>query len=292
MRVFLSGLFLFVTCLIGPSAFALQPLVAAKVAAAPQIDGLAQEAFWQQAQAVTVHDAVADIDITLKAAHDGENVYFLVEFPDVDESRLHRALVWKEELQTYQNGPTREDSLVLKWSMSGSDADLTLKSDRPYRADLWYWKAHRTDHAGYADDKIQHYTTTRDKKSLLLLSHSGKVFYLLRKGDKGEPAYKPKLQTTYSEDLVAKYDLLTPSGSRADVRAKGHWQDGRWVVEFARQLQTGNADDLQMVTSGKYLFGVSRYEIAGRKPELASESDVPLFGSGDIGEVLQLSFQP
>lgn len=290
MRTFLSSLFL---CLLSfTPAFALQPLVAVKTTVPAEIDGLATEAFWAQAKAVTVRDSVAQIDIQLKAAHDGETLYLLAEFPDVDESRMHRALIWKPELNSYQNGPTREDTLVLKWSMSGLQSGLTLREDRPYRADIWYWKADRTDHAGYADDKIQHYTTTRDKKSLLLLSHSGKVFYLLRKGDRGEPAYKPKLQTSYSNDLVPKYDYFLPTGSRADVRAKGHWQDDRWVIEFARKLQTGQPDDLQMELAGSYSFGVSRFEIAGRQPEPATESDVALFGSGEVGELLELSFQP
>lgn len=292
MRLFFLVSVLLVGLLSSTAGFAMQALVATRTAVAPQIDGQADDACWQTADRVTVRDVVANIDITLQAVHDGEKVYFLAEYPDADESRLHRALVWRPELNSYQNGPTREDALVLKWGMSGADADLTLTSDRPYRADIWYWKAHRTDHAGYADDKIQYYTTTRDKKSLLLLSKSGKVFYLLRRGDTGEPAYKPKLQAAYTEDLVPKYDLVTPSGSRADVRAKGHWQDGRWVIEFARKLETGHDDDLQMALDGHYRFGVSRYEIAGRQPELEGESDVPLFGSGEIGEMLQLSFQP
>ncbi|SHJ73059.1 Ethylbenzene dehydrogenase [Malonomonas rubra DSM 5091] len=292
MRTGLTCAFVCLSLFFSAAVFAEQPVVAKRITSAPQIDGHADESFWQQIAPVTVNDVVAKIPLQLKAAHDGEHLYFLVEFPDADESRLHRALVWKPELNSYQNGPTREDSFVLKWAMSGQDADLTLSSDRPYRADVWYWKAHRTDHAGYADDKIQHYTTSRSKKSLLLLSKSGKVFYLLRNGDKGSSAYKPKLQAAYTENQVAKYDLVEPGGSRADVRAKGYWQDGRWTIEFARKLQTGNDDDLQMNLDGQYLFGVSRYEIAGRQPEPETESDVPLFGSGEVGELLRLSFQP
>lgn len=292
MRLFFSCFIVLVTLLPASAVFALQSLLAVKVETAATIDGRANEDFWQRAGTVTVHDVTADIDIELKAVHDGVTLYLLAEYPDADESRLHRALVWKPELNRYQNGPAREDSLILKWGMSGSESGLTLKEDRPYRADIWYWKAHRTDHAGYADDKIQYYTTTRDNKSLLLLSDSGKVFYLMRSGDQGVPAYKPKLQAAYSENLVPKYDLQTPSGSRADIRAKGVWQDGRWVIEFARKLKTGQADDLQMELGGAYRFGVSRYEIAGLQPESEEVSDVPLFGTGEVGEIVQLSFQP
>lgn len=276
--------------LLATAAFAERHLHALPVDSPPTVDGKATEAFWQQAQAVTVHDRVADIDISLRAAHDGSKLYLLVQFPDPDESRSHRAMVWNPQLQSYENGPSREDCFVVKWSMSGVESDLTLTESRPYRADIWYWKAHRTDHAGYADDKMHIYSSTRNKKAKLLLSDSGKVFYLQRNGDQGEPAYKPKLQVEHTEDTIDKYEFQEPSGSRADVRAKGSWQDGRWTLEFARKLQTGNSDDLQMELSGSYRFGVSRYEIAGREPE--PESEVPLFGAGEVGEVLVLSFQP
>lgn len=280
---------LLLCCTISTITCAEQKLIAGKIDQSPEIDGLDKEQFWQKLSGITVHDIVANIDIELKAAHNGEYIYFLASYPDKDESRLHRALVWKEDDKTYQNGPTREDVLVIKWGMTGLETDLSLSADKPYRADIWYWKAHRTDHAGYADDKIQYYAATRNKKSLLLISKSGKIFHLLRKGDAGESAYSPKLQDSYTENTVPKYNLREPQGSRADVRAKGSWVDGRWTIEFARKLQTGNSDDLQMETVGSYRFGVSRYEIAGRKPE--PESDTPMFGSGEVGELILLSFE-
>ena len=45
---------------------------------------------------------------------------------------------------------------------------------------------------------------------------------------------------------------------------------------------------MQFNTELSYQFGVSRYEIAGRRAEKGIEE--PLFGSGEVGERLTLTF--
>jgi hypothetical protein len=267
-----------------------QILTAEKTTESITIDGLTTESFWQKAVPVTVHDAIANIDIQLKAAYSDDTIYLTAHFADATEDRKHRSLVWNSELGSYENGPTREDVFVVKWNMSPHDNDLTLHSDRPYRADVWFWKAHRTDHSGHADDKLQFYTTTRKKNGQQLISTSGKIFYLQRLGDDGDSAYLPKLYVNYVEPVVEKYELTTPSSSRADILAKGVWSDGYWTIEFARKLDTGHGDDLQMDPARRYHFGVSRYEIAGRAIE--PDSDQPLYGCGDVGELIELAFAP
>lgn len=284
----LYGLLLFLFFPI--SGFADLALVAERVAQPPVIDGSVADAAWAQATGVRVRDVVANIDITLKAVHDGERVYLLGQYPDATENRLHRQLLWDPALKSYQDGPTREDCLVLKWSMVPHPTTLTLKENRPYQADIWFWKAHRTDHAGFADDKIQHYTTTRDKKAKMLISSEGNVFYLQREGDAGDPAFQPLLYAGYVREQMPKYELVTPAGSRADIRAKGEWQAGNWTIEFSRQLDTGHHDDVRFELSGRYPFGVSRYEIAGRDPE--PDSETPLYGAGEVGELIVLTFSP
>ena len=61
------------------------------------------------------------------------------------------------------------------------------------------------------------------------------------------------------------------------------------TIEFGRKLKTGNNDDLQFDKSRKYLFGVSRHEIAARNLNPAIEE--PKFGSGEISEHLFLRFK-
>ena len=53
----------------------------------------------------------------------------------------------------YDVGPDRGDCFVFKWAMDAAVNDLSVHSDHPYMADIWFWKANRTDPAGYADDK-------------------------------------------------------------------------------------------------------------------------------------------
>ncbi len=273
----------------GATAEADQTITAAKAYKAPVIDGDGSDEAWARAKAFTVQDAVADIPLTLKAVHVDGSVYVLTSFADKTESRDHKTMVWDKTKNAYVTGPAREDSFVLKWNMEPHQVDLTLSSDAPYKADIWYWKSHRTDHAGYADDKHQVYNQFSVPKAKKTLSKKGRVFYLLRAGDDGKSAYGAALIGGFQGDKIGKFKLRAPTGSRADVRAKGAWKDGVWTVEFGRKLDTGHADDIQFVPGKSYQFGVSRYEIAGRKRD--DSIDEPLFGSGEIGETLFLEFE-
>ncbi|MDX1776473.1 MAG: ethylbenzene dehydrogenase-related protein, partial [Desulfobulbales bacterium] len=107
--------------------------------------------------------------------------------------------------------------------------------------------------------------------------------------DAGETAYRINLISEYRGDTLPRYVLEEPRGSRSDVRAKGAWQNGRWTIEFGRKLLTGNSDDVQFNPDKKYLFGLSRYEIAGR--EANEKLSDPLYGTGDVSEVLWLQFK-
>jgi hypothetical protein len=259
-----------------------------KTVQSPQVDGLATDDVWKNVEAMTTFDPIAQIQITIKTVYTDTTIFFLVSFPDTDESRLHRCWVWDKDKNMYNEGPTREDIFVFKWKMDQGTKDLSLSSDESYNADIWYWKAHRTDLQGYADDKIHRVANYPTKNSNELTLKSGKKMYLQRQGDEGRSAYKTEIVVDYVEDVVNRYATRQPESSRADVKAKGVWQDGRWTIEFARALVTGNTDDVNFQTlDTSYGFGVSRYEIAGRPNE---DSEQPLYGAGDITELLTLEF--
>jgi hypothetical protein len=175
--------------------------------------------------------------------------------------------------------------------MEQTPVDLSIYADNPYKADVWYWKACRSDPIGYADDKIDILNSLENKNAVKLESKSKKTMYLLRNEDKGEPAFRTNLVVIYQGDIIPRFILQEPSGSRKDVKAKGIWQDGKWVIEFCRNLVSGNEDDIQFnLKSGKrYQFGISRYEIGGLKPD--PKLSQPLFGSGDVSEDLILIFE-
>ena len=272
-------------------AVANQELRAARVDQLPVIDGIADDAVWQQAIAIRTIDLVANIEIELKAVYTVDGIAILVQYPDTTETRVHKPLNWDTSTRLYKVGSQREDAMIFKWNMDPFATDLTLQSNKPYKADIWYWKSYRSDHAGYADDKFQIYSRFEvGRKNKTLLSKDGSVFHFSRHGDDGKSAYKSMSPTEYSGDTLIGYSLRTPVGSRADVRAKGVWRNNRWTIEFSRKLNTGNADDVKFIPGQSFLFGVSRYEIASRKPD--PKINPPNYGSGEVSEALTLMFAP
>lgn len=222
-----------------------QILTAVKINGNIHIDGVEDDSFWNHAQALITHDEIADIDVSLKCVYTDTDIYFLVSYPDPDESRSHKPWIWNKTRKMYEMGPHREDTFVFKWAQNSEISDLSVLADVPYTADLWFWKACRTDPAGYADDKVQIIGPGWTKKSNEILTKSGKSMYLQRLGDKGKPAYKSEIKLNFQGDNIAQFQKRTPEGSRADIRAKGVWREGRWTIEFARPLNTGHPDDIQ-----------------------------------------------
>jgi len=287
MKIKLSTLILFLL-LETPPVWAEVVVVAEKVDTPPVIDGRMSDAPWPQAREVIVHDPIAGHNIALRAVYTEKNIYFLVRYPDPDESRLHKPWRWSSDTGQYEMGPEREDVFVFKWLMSAEMADLSIYSNESWQADVWYWKANRTDPTGFADDKIQTLLNSPFRRTFPVISRSGRRMHLLREGDEGRAAYTSLMHLEYIGDLIPQYDIIEPSGSRADIRAKGGWTNGEWCIEFGRALATHHNDDIQFDINGRYLFGVSRFEIAGRKPD--PDISQPLYGCGDVSAKMYLVF--
>jgi hypothetical protein len=265
-----------------------QILPAIHVTESPVIDGLATDVVWEKAREIKTHDKAADLTVALKAVYTDTEIFLLVIFPDPDESRTHKSWTWDKGRELYTVGNDREDVFVIKWSMDTITTDLSIYADNPHRADIWYWKACRTDGAGFADDKSHVYSQKENRDATKTISRSGKTMYLLRDGDEGTSAYTIDLRSDYEGDILPRFLIKQPTGSRADVKAKGRWENGAWTIEFRRNFLTGNQDDVQFNTAQKFLLGVSRYEIAGR--EVNPKLSEPLYGTGDVSESLWLEF--
>lgn len=269
---------------------------ALKVAVGPLVDGDNSDAVWQQAKPVMINDQASKEALLLSAVYTDERVYFLVQYPDKAENPLHKPWMWDAAAERYVEGPHREDTFVFKWSMMAQDVNLSNFSDDDYRADVWYWKANRTNLAGYADDKM-HVLASKKKQvkpgqeeedSHELRSVSGKLHYLNRVADQGEPPYRKVARPEIKgEPVVNRFAPVVPSGSRGDVEAKGRWVSGFWVIEFSRKLQTGHADDIQFSPEQSPLFGVSIFSLYGHELDAGSPN---LYGMGRISEPLRLNF--
>lgn len=255
----------------------------------PVIDGLGEDEIWLKNQELVVQDIVANHNLYFSAVHNGEAIAIKIRFPDETENLEHKALLWDEASSSYQIGPKREDTMVLKWAMNSLYDDLKLNSNSSYQADIWYWKAFRTDPVGFADDKYQTYSRIPKNKSKRLRSKDGALFFLQRRGDSGSSTYKTNILIDKVAAEEPNFIHRQPDGSRADIKAKGKWQANEWTVEFMRKLDTGYKDDVSLVVGETALLGLSRYEIAGRKPNNTLEQ--PFFGSGEVGELIRLHLE-
>lgn len=272
------------------TAFAEQSIVSTKVDTPPIIDGDINEQVWESIKPVIIKDQAAGSMILLRSIYSGDKIYFSVWFSDSVENPLHKPWIWNKDKETYETGAHREDTFVFKWNMMDEKVNLSNFSEDNYTADVWYWKANRTNPAGHADDKNQELSDSPSKKSTELESATGKKRFLVRRSDQGKPAYKEFKPTAFTEALIDRYSKSIPEGSRADVIAKGKWQGGYWTIEFERKLDTGHNDDVKFDLSRdkEYLFGVSTFSLYGRPHDPNSPN---LYGRGRISEALLLSFQ-
>lgn len=285
-----TSLILISLCISG-TALAELRIASKKVDSPPVIDGDINEQVWQSIKPVPIEDQASGSTILLRSVYSGDKVYFSVWVPDSAENLLHKPWILNKDKEKYETGAHREDTFVFKWNMMDNDVDLSNFSDDSYKADVWYWKANRTNPAGFADDKLQELSDSPSEKSTELESSTGKKRYLTRKSDSGKPAYKELKELNskeYSEAVVDRYPKSTPEGSRSDVRAKGKWQGGFWSIEFERNLETGHNDDVQFDLGKEYLFGVSIFSLYGRPHDPNSPN---LYGRGRISEPLILSFE-
>ena len=265
-------------------------LVSIPVAGAPVIDGRADEPFWDTAPAITTLDYPSQRPITLRSVHAKGEIFFLVTFPEEIPHETHKTWVWDKKEEVYREGQDREDVFIFKWSMSGNNVSLRLREPEPHRADIWFWKAHRTNPSGYADDKGQGVSAKPGPMARKIQSARHGTLYFERWGDAGTPPWEEKLFFEYKGDTLDQFAPRQPSGSRGDVRAKGVWSKGQWTIEFGRKLNTGQDDDLAFTAGAVHLFAVSCYAMALDTPHQSWSR--PLYRSGDAFDRLLLTLAP
>jgi hypothetical protein len=256
----------------------------------PTIDGHADEPLWETAPVVITLDFSSQRPITLKSVYTTDAVFFLVTYPVDKPSDTHKTWVWDTKEDVYREGPDREDVFLFKWSMSGNDVSLSLRDPEPHRADIWFWKACRTNPAGYADDKGQGFSLEPGPDARPTPSAKYGTLYFRRWGDTGEPAWEEKFFFEYHGDRLTKNFPRQPTGSRADVRAKGVWSNGQWSIEFARKLNTGHDDDVAFTPGEVYLFSVACYAMAYDTPH--DTWSQPLYRTGDVFDRLFFTMAP
>ncbi len=197
--------------------------------------------------------------VELRAAVSGDTIYILAIWPDAVESRLHKPYKWDDAAQKYSRTKQLEDRIAFSFAMTGDFSPNKLDGSE-FTADIWHWKASRSDPAGVAHDKSWRVSASPFPKAKKFTGPGGQAVYLARPSDKGDRLYKPVKYDSRQDDLMPRYKVnLSVQGSIADVRAKGVWRDGYWYLELSRKLDTGNADDAVFPASGSIEMAVAAF---------------------------------
>ena len=175
-------------------AFAEQRLISTKVDTPPVIDGDINEQTWQAIKPVSIKDQASGNVILLRSVYSGDKVYFSAWFSDSVKNPLHKPWIWDKDKEAYETGAHREDTFVFKWNMLDKKVDLSNFSDDNYTADVWYWKANRTNPAGYAEgllaeaDQLGPDWNPPEPEKLTPIGFVGRI----ANGDKVKPEQTPR----------------------------------------------------------------------------------------------------
>lgn len=260
-------------------------LVAVKVSQAPTLDGIGDDAAWRDAQPVTVtakgvmpKTRGTSAAVTLRAAYTDTHVYLLAVWSDpTKDDQGHRTWKWDAEKKVYVEDVDREDMFAVGFEHTGEFvADMLAGVEATW--DLWHWKAFRTNPQGYAMDKTHRYTNTQPTGSANKHpTKDGREIWIARPQDSGDTVeVQHNAPTEFKGERVSRYTAGKPSGSAADVNAKGAWAEGKWTLELARRLDTGQGDDTSFNVGRTYQMALSVHDRTGEMDK-ASEALVLSF---------------
>lgn len=240
--------------------------------------------------------------VELKSVYTDANIYIYASWPDRTES-VFKDIWIKQADGTWQQADDDEDRLGLLWEIDNSmpefsrgrgameichqdpdNAGQMMKSTRLTggRADLWHWKAARTNPVGFCDDQFvdpegrksdpgtsaYKDNVNEDGTAPAMMPPGGPMdspfLFAAEAVPFDDGAFKPG-------DRVPAYILRTPDGDRADIEAHGVHEQGYWTVVLKRSLETGNpSTDVQFAPGGAYVFGVALFDNAGDDDHIKS----------------------
>lgn len=263
------------------SANAGQVLSAPTVKSPITLDG--QTGDWNSVPGITValsgKGGVQSVE--MKAAVHGDTIYVLAVWDDATQDILHKPYKWDDARGKYRRTKQLEDRLAISLKMSG-DFSANKIDGSAFEADVWHWKASRSNPAGVAHDKMWKVSGNPFPRAKQFKMANGKTVYLARRSDKGDRLYQPSSYDTKQKAVMPRYVVnLSPKGSIADVRAKGVWRDGRWFLELARKLNTGHADDAVISAKGAIEIAVAAFNgVDGRHHSVSEQMTLQTGGRG------------
>jgi hypothetical protein len=237
--------------------------------------------------------------LRLRALYDEQSIAIRVEWPDASQSIYKNAWTW--DGTTFSKSGDDEDRLMFHFPMTndpgfsskGCAAICHNQDDSPerwymaadspeFRYDQWHWKSTRTNPIGQADDKWLGVQKNRaDTESAHYADAQEGGGESRNQNERGNgPAFingidanSPyilagqevplEMTTLQAGTLIPGYILSPLLGSRGDVRARGIWEDGVWVVVLLRALNTGHEDDVAFTPPKPLPFGLAVIDNGG-----------------------------
>ena len=195
--------------------------------------------------------------VIVKAGWSGDSIYFLFHWWDDSKDVNHKQAIWNADTGKYEKSQQREDRFAIQFAIKG-DYTTNWASGKNFVADMWHWKAKRSNPLGLAHDKKTIISTEKLLRSYKMTTASGTSIFIQRPSDLGSRLYSTKRYRKKRSEQEPTYILNeNPTGSVADVRAKGLWQNNHWTLEMKRALATGNADDVVFKVGKHYLGGIA-----------------------------------
>ncbi|MBI4563362.1 MAG: hypothetical protein HY716_01540 [Planctomycetes bacterium] len=262
-------------------------VVSARVTKGPAVDGKADDEAWKTARSVQVtakgvfpanKDKVTEV--VIRSVRTDSHIYFLVRWKDeTKDDKAHKPWVWDAAKNAYVEGPEREDMFAVAFEHTGPfDPDMLSGMEAVW--DVWQWKATRTNPQGFAMDRTHRYSKEQwQGKGKSHKDRKEQAIWIARPEDMGDTVEKK--QTAPAEkkdDVVPQYLPGTPSGSAADVKAKGAWEGGWWTLELERKLDTGNPDDTKFEPGRVYKMAVSAHDHTGDMDKASEVMELEISG--------------
>ena len=295
-RVFLHNLViaLVLTVWLENPASADNELVAVRVGQAPVIDGSGNDPAWGRVPELEVWikrpEHMREIEkgkrpekqrVLLLAAHDGQRLYLLARWEDPTADHGHKTWRWSDEKGAYVDSGDREDRFAIEFPL-GESFHACMLGGEQYEADVWHWKACRSNPAGYAHDKHHRIGITRQSKQAARWKTKNGYVYIERSSDEGQNPYREQpAPQDKAEPLVPKYVAQTPTGSQADVVAKGRHDGAGWTLELSRALDTGHRDDTAFDPTRTYRFAIAVFDREGDEDHSTSGELILRFSDKD-----------
>ena len=272
---------------------------------------------WKEAEkAKVVVPGAGDVEgnvntIKVRSVHTKDEIFFLFQWHDYNKSMNKKR--WKYTGGKWTKLKGDEDRLGVVWEINRIDKFATkgctilchneaknpedwyfATSSPREKADLWHWKAVRSNPVGYTEDGYVIANPSKEpEKGRKRDAGSETKAKSNRTKDKSKPAHMQnpsKAPSIPGSLLVSEAVKITANskikegdeipgymlnkvwkGSFADVKTKGVWQNGKWTVMMSRKLQTGNDDDVQFNTRKTYPFGIAVFDNAHEHNSYNSE---------------------